>query len=105
MPQPLFQETVKSKSIDILIGLVSYSLFYSSESTTQIVLATAHPAKFSMAVNRALGGVEGFDFDHEVLPDEFRNFLAGERRVIDVDLPDPVLVKETIEKVAREQIR
>ena len=104
-PQPLFQTTVKSKSVDILIGLVSDSLFFSPESTIQIVLATAHPAKFSMAVNRALGGVEGFEFDHDVLPNEFRNFLTGERRVIDIDLPDPVLVKETIEKVASGEMR
>lgn len=54
-----------------------------------------------MAVNRALGGVDGFNFDRDVLPDEFRDFLARERRVIDIDLPDAELVKEVISKVAQ----
>jgi len=96
---------VKCKSVDILIGFVPDSLFYSLELTIQIVLETAHPAKFSMAVNRALGGVEEFNFDHEVFPSKFCHFLAGEWRVIDVNLPNPVLIKETIKKVAKGEMR
>lgn len=75
----------------------------SVEPVVQVVLATAHPAKFSAAVNQALGTADGFDFDRDVLPDEFRDFLARERRVIDVDRPDSELLQITIEKVAQEK--
>ncbi|KAL4071741.1 tryptophan synthase beta subunit-like PLP-dependent enzyme [Scleroderma yunnanense] len=73
------------------------------EPTIQVVLSTAHPAKFSMAVNRALANEDGFNFDRDVLPDEFRDFLTRERRVIDVNRPDAELVKEVIEEVARKE--
>ena len=64
----------------------------------QIVLSTAHPAKFSEAVNTALSGSTGFDFVRDVLPNEFKGLLEKERRVIDVQAPDVELVKEVIEQ-------
>ncbi|KAI6128215.1 tryptophan synthase beta subunit-like PLP-dependent enzyme [Pisolithus croceorrhizus] len=70
----------------------------------QVILATAHPAKFSAAVNQALGTADGFDFDRDVLPHEFRDFLTRERRVIDVDRPDVGLVRDTIETVVQERV-
>lgn len=51
----------------------------------QVVLSTAHPAKFSDAVTRALSNVKGFNFDEDVLPEEFKGLLKKERRVIDAD--------------------
>ncbi|KAL0579183.1 threonine synthase [Marasmius crinis-equi] len=68
-----------------------------SPSTTQIVLSTAHPAKFSEAVTKALRGLENFNFATSVLPEEFKGLLAKERRVIDVEFASIDLVKKVIE--------
>jgi threonine synthase len=69
----------------------------SSPSTVQIVLSTAHPAKFSEAVTKALGSESAFNFERDVLPEEFRGLLEREKRVIDVEGPDVDLVKRVIE--------
>ncbi|THG95105.1 hypothetical protein EW026_g6486 [Hermanssonia centrifuga] len=69
-------------------------------STVQIVLSTAHPAKFSEAVTRALQGSSRFNFERDVLPREFKGLLDKERRVIDVESPDVELVKQVIEAYA-----
>ncbi|PNY24159.1 Threonine synthase [Tolypocladium capitatum] len=50
-----------------------------------ISLSTAHPAKFSGAVNMALRGDEGFDFEKKVLPAEFVGLDKKGKRVTDVD--------------------
>ncbi|KAH8680554.1 tryptophan synthase beta subunit-like PLP-dependent enzyme [Xylariales sp. PMI_506] len=50
-----------------------------------ISLATAHPAKFSSAVTEALKGEPGFNFDEQVLPDEFKALALKERRLVEVD--------------------
>jgi threonine synthase len=73
----------------------------SAPNTYQIVLSTAHPAKFSEAVSRALENASNFDFDRDVLPAEFRGLLEKERRVLHVERPDVELVKEVIEETAR----
>ena len=65
----------------------------------QIILSTAHPAKFSEAVTGALASVPGFDFD-AVLPEAFKTLLMMERRVIDVERPDVELVKGIVERFA-----
>lgn len=77
--------------------------FYTSSTpkTYQIVLATAHPAKFSEAVSRALEGTSNFEFDRDVLPTEFQGLLQKERRVIQVDRAEVELVKQVIEDVAQ----
>ncbi|KAI0772866.1 tryptophan synthase beta subunit-like PLP-dependent enzyme [Trametes elegans] len=67
---------------------------------TQVVLSTAHPAKFSEAVTRALQGSPSFDFERDILPPEFKGLLERERRVIDVEAPQVDLVKKVIEKYA-----
>ncbi|KAH7929011.1 tryptophan synthase beta subunit-like PLP-dependent enzyme [Leucogyrophana mollusca] len=69
------------------------------ENTVQIVLSTAHPAKFSEAVTLALTSQPSFEFD-SVLPEEFRGLLERERRVIDVERPESALVKAVIETQA-----
>lgn len=53
-------------------------------NTVQVVLATAHPAKFNEAVSAALVNSAGFDFAKDVLPKEFEGLLDLPRRVIDV---------------------
>lgn len=67
-----------------------------------MILSTAHPAKFSEAVCRALEGEAGFDFNGQVLPKEFVGLLDREKRVIDVERADSELVKAVIERVARD---
>ncbi|PIL29053.1 hypothetical protein GSI_09101 [Ganoderma sinense ZZ0214-1] len=66
----------------------------------QIVLSTAHPAKFSEAVTRALDGATAFNFERDVLPPEFKGLLERERRLIDVEGADVELVKKVIKKYA-----
>ncbi|TFK29566.1 tryptophan synthase beta subunit-like PLP-dependent enzyme [Coprinopsis marcescibilis] len=68
----------------------------------QIVLSTAHPAKFLEAVSRALEGSSSFNFERDVLPSEFHGLLDKERRVIDVEKADVDLVKEVIERFAKD---
>jgi threonine synthase len=49
--------------------------------TYHVSLATAHPAKFSKAVEMALQGAHGFSFD-AVLPEEFRGLENKPRWVM-----------------------
>lgn len=51
----------------------------SNAASQHIALATAHPAKFSNAVELALKDVEGFTFE-SVLPEQFQGMLDLERR-------------------------
>ncbi|KAF8314007.1 tryptophan synthase beta subunit-like PLP-dependent enzyme [Clavulina sp. PMI_390] len=63
----------------------------------QIILSTAHPAKFSEAVTRALSNTSSsFSFERDVLPEEFKGLLEMPRRVIDVPRAEVGLVKEVI---------
>ncbi|GAB0135931.1 hypothetical protein EsDP_00004252 [Epichloe bromicola] len=50
-----------------------------------ISLSTAHPAKFSSAVEKALSGEDGFDFENKVLPTEFVGLDRKEKRVTEVE--------------------
>ncbi|KIK55528.1 hypothetical protein GYMLUDRAFT_175318 [Collybiopsis luxurians FD-317 M1] len=67
-------------------------------SMKQIILSTAHPAKFSEAVSAALKNSPEFDFDTQVMPEEFNGLLQKEKRVIDVQGPEVELVKRVIEE-------
>ena len=69
------------------------------------MLSTAHPAKFSEAVSRALADAPGFDFARDVLPLEFDGLLERERRVVDVERAEVALVKAVIEGVAADKAR
>jgi len=82
--------------------LVSFTnVLSSSPYTVQIVLSTAHPAKFSEAVTLALSSFASFDFDGKVLPHDFAGLLDLPRRVIDVERPDIALAKDIIDSVSR----
>lgn len=50
-----------------------------------ISLSTAHPAKFSSAVEKALRGEKDFDFENKVLPKEFIGLDKKEKRVTEVE--------------------
>ena len=62
-----------------------------------MALSTAHPAKFSEAVTKALQDDANFDFKRDVLPPEFVGLLEKERRVISVDTASVDAVKKVIE--------
>ncbi|KAG8731622.1 threonine synthase [Ceratobasidium sp. 428] len=68
------------------VGLHASSKFapQNPTGTIQVVLATAHPAKFSSAVESALSSYNTFDFERDVLPEEFKGLLQRERRVVQV---------------------
>lgn len=68
------------------------------------MLSTAHPAKFSEAVSRALINAPGFHFARDVLPAEFDGLLERERRVVDVERAEVELVKAVIENVAARKV-
>ncbi|KAF8476015.1 tryptophan synthase beta subunit-like PLP-dependent enzyme [Kalaharituber pfeilii] len=61
-----------------------------------ISLSTAHPAKFSHAVDLALGKVEGYGFEELVRPKEFIGLEQRERRCRDVERAEAELVKRVI---------
>jgi len=63
-------------------------------------MSTAHPAKFSEAVSQALAQNTDFNFEKDILPQEFKGLLEKERRVVSVENPDIGLVKEVIERYA-----
>ncbi|CCG84451.1 protein of unknown function [Taphrina deformans PYCC 5710] len=52
-------------------------------NSVTITLATAHPAKFSNAVDMALSEfqAQGYNFEQDVLPAEFKGLLDAEKRV------------------------
>ena len=71
-----------------------------------ISLATAHPAKFARVVELALKDKEGFDFDAEVLPQEFVGLGKKEKRIITVENDWKSvrrLIREQVEKELRSQ--
>ncbi|KAF3934372.1 hypothetical protein ABW19_dt0209617 [Dactylella cylindrospora] len=68
----------------------------------QICLSTAHPAKFSHAVDLALHGIEGYSFE-DVLPKQFKGLAVAEKRVEYVPRPDKNLVKEVVERLLEEE--
>jgi len=80
------------------VGLGTARALASSNSpgTLQIVLSTAHPAKFSEAVTKVLNTDPQFNFENDVLPKEFVGLLERERKVIDVHSPDVEEVKKVI---------
>ncbi|WEW56229.1 threonine synthase [Emydomyces testavorans] len=66
-----------------------------------ISLSTAHPAKFAAAVELALKEKEGFNFEREVLPQEFIGLDKKAKRVTTVDHDWRAvreLIKEQVEK-------
>lgn len=77
-------------AIGIAASLRSMSMSASEDYT--ISLATAHPAKFANAVDLALDGAKGYNFN-DVLPHEFKHLETMPRRV------EPIGKAERLEKV------
>ncbi|KAL7340712.1 tryptophan synthase beta subunit-like PLP-dependent enzyme [Rhodotorula toruloides] len=65
----------------------------------QVVLSTAHPAKFDGAVSSALANEPGFDFKRDVLPKEMEGLLEKPRRCKDVKND-----REAVKKVIEEEV-
>ncbi|KAI9019604.1 threonine synthase [Phycomyces nitens] len=76
---------------------------YPSGPEILICLATAHPAKFSGAVETALKSYSDFDFEKNVLPTEFIGLLDKPKSVVSVERADPALIIEVIEKELRQE--
>ncbi|CAG8489308.1 12405_t:CDS:10 [Ambispora gerdemannii] len=79
------------------VGVTAAERQHVTSEIYQICLATAHPAKFFNAVEKALENIPSFRFD-AITPPEFEGLLEKEKRVINVDRADPELVKEIIER-------
>ncbi|ANB14744.1 threonine synthase THR4 [Sugiyamaella lignohabitans] len=76
----------------------------SNTSAQYVALSTAHPAKFSEAVNLALQGTDGYSFEADVLPDEFKEMQTKETKKIFADKPDIELLKSIIvDELAKEK--
>ncbi|BDD60426.1 threonine synthase [Monascus purpureus] len=69
-----------------------------------ISLSTAHPAKFADAVELALKGKEGFNFDKDVLPQEFVGLDKKDKRVTDVS-NDWKAVRELIKELVEKELQ
>ncbi|KAJ2902019.1 hypothetical protein MKZ38_001112 [Zalerion maritima] len=74
-----------------------------AQSSQHISLSTAHPAKFSGAVERALSGIEGFSFETSVQPAEFKGLEERERRVREVANSWNEVGKVLVEELAKEK--
>ncbi|KAI0912403.1 tryptophan synthase beta subunit-like PLP-dependent enzyme [Ustulina deusta] len=75
------------------------SIADSGANVNHISLSTAHPAKFSGAVESALEGDASFNFDEQVLPTEFKDLLQKEKRVTFVDN-----VWENVREIVKKQV-
>ncbi|GAB1210529.1 hypothetical protein APSETT445_009323 [Aspergillus pseudonomiae] len=80
------------------------SLAKTGPNVHHISLSTAHPAKFSEVVESALKGEAGFNFDEQVLPDEFKAFAQKETRVTTVE-NSWEKVREIVKRQAEEDIK
>lgn len=69
-----------------------------------ISLSTAHPAKFANAVDKALTGAEGYNFEEKVLPPEFVGMDKKEKRVNFVE-NDWTAVRELVKKQVEEELQ
>lgn len=67
------------------VTVAKRSLARTGPNTHHISLSTAHPAKFSDVVELALKDEAGFNFDEQVLPDEFKALSQKETRVTTVE--------------------
>ncbi|RYP79948.1 hypothetical protein DL769_002707 [Monosporascus sp. CRB-8-3] len=61
------------------------SMQRAASDVPHISLSTAHPAKFAGAVELALKDKEGFNFEKEVLPQEFIGLEEKPKRVTDIE--------------------
>ncbi|KAI0150661.1 tryptophan synthase beta subunit-like PLP-dependent enzyme [Xylariaceae sp. FL1272] len=67
------------------VAAATRSIARTGGSVHHISLSTAHPAKFSGAVESALKAESDFSFEEQVLPTEFKDLLQKDRRVTHVE--------------------
>lgn len=82
------------------VAAAKRSIARAEKGTHHIALATAHPAKFSKAVEKALGEEEGFVFE-DILPEELVGIKDLPRRVTEVRREDGL---EGLRKLIRERV-
>ncbi|VEU23122.1 DEKNAAC104203 [Brettanomyces naardenensis] len=63
-----------------------------------ISLSTAHPAKFSDVVNKALGDIKGYSFENDVLPEELEKLASLPKKIREIGKPELSVVEEAIEE-------
>lgn len=69
-----------------------------------VALSTAHPAKFADAVDLALKGTDGYSFEDDVLPQEFKDMATKEKKHLYAEKADLELIKSIIvEEIAKEK--
>lgn len=79
------------------VGVASSDRFIAkNEGAIYISLSTAHPAKFSEVVDRALSGIDGYSFEKDVLPDELKALSTKEKRIKLIDEASLEKVKAAI---------
>ena len=76
-----YEQTVYVLDPHSAVGIAAAKRSMAQSGLPHISLATAHPAKFSGAVNLALKGNCAFNFEEQVLPPEFITLAQGKRRV------------------------
>lgn len=75
----------------------SYSFIAKDTEPIQYIsLSTAHPAKFSEVVNKALDSFDGYSFDKDVLPAELKALSSKEKRIKLIDEASVEKVKQAI---------
>ncbi|KAK5165375.1 threonine synthase [Saxophila tyrrhenica] len=85
------------------IGVAATLRSMSNSNSQHVALATAHPAKFSHAVELALKEVKGFTFE-SVLPEQFQGILEMQKRVTGVD-NDWSSVRDVIVREVEEELK
>jgi threonine synthase len=78
--------------------MTSSRMYPQAVADPQVVFSTAHPTKFSEMVPYALRIPSHFNFERDVLPDEFRGLLEKEKE-LDVDKPEVDLSQGSHRKV------
>ncbi|KAK6459870.1 threonine synthase [Scheffersomyces coipomensis] len=73
----------------------------SSSNKVYISLSTAHPAKFSEVVNKALDSIPGYSFEKDVLPEELRQLNLKEKRILLIDEASLEKVKQKIVEILK----
>ena len=70
-----------------------------NEPVEYISLSTAHPAKFSEVVNKALSSFDGYSFEKDVLPAELKALSTKEKRIKLIDEASVPKVKQAISDI------
>ncbi|ORY75083.1 putative threonine synthase [Protomyces lactucae-debilis] len=79
----VYAESSSKEIIDphTAVGVKAATMLPVLNDTITITLATAHPAKFANAVDLALKSFQGYSFEKDVEPQEFKGLANLERRV------------------------